>query len=465
VNRKTTAVLATKSPVLVFLKKFFKNYGAFKPSYFTEPGPFLDHLATSRPSVLIVEDSLIKSVSSAAAKFPYIAVIAGDAKKGVENAMKRRVKSYIYPPYIEKDLLYKLGSAILERRKAETLCREVKDLETVLELTHLLSRTRDPKELLYKIVTKIAEIMPVTRCSIIRADWIRKSAFVVATYEDPEVVGIKLSLKKYPEIVASISSKKPVVIKNIGTDPLMKSVRHIVTPLGIRSILVIPIFFGEEVIGTLFLRTSRAEHAFTAEEIRLLKMIANSSATALYTALLFEQVEDEKTRLEKLSVTDFLTGIYNIRYFYNRIVEEFSRSQRYDLPVSCLMLDVDYFKKINDKYGNKTGDAVLREFAQLLKNYSRKSDVLARYGGEEFIMLLPQTSFEGAVSEADRIRKCVESHTFRSLKNKDRLTVSIGIAVFPHERISTHDDLISLADHALFAAKDKGRNRIATFGE
>ena len=464
-NRKATAVLATNSPILIFLKAFFKKNKTYKPSYFTEPRPFLDHIAKDPPSALIVEESFLKSVSSKTAKFPCISLIAGDVKKGVESVIGRRVRSYLYPPYIEKDLLYKLRSVILERQKMETLCRQVTDLETVLDLTHLLSRTRDPKELLYKIVTRISEIMPVTRCSVIRADWIHKSAFVVATFEDPQVVGIKLSLKKYPEIVASLTSKKPVVIKNIETDPLMKSVRHIISPLGIRSILVIPIFFGEEVIGTLFLRTSRAEHAFSEGEIRLLNMIANASATALYSALLFEQVEDEKSRLEKLSVTDFLTGIYNIRYFYNRIMEEFSRSQRYALPISCLMLDVDFFKKINDKYGHKTGDAVLREFAQLLKKYSRKSDVLARYGGEEFILLLPQTSIEGAVSEADRIRKCVESHTFRSLKNKDSLTVSIGIAVFPHERIKTHDDLISRADHALFAAKDRGRNRIATFGE
>jgi diguanylate cyclase (GGDEF)-like protein len=465
VNRKETVVLANNNSILTFLKTFFKNHRTYKPGFFKEPDPFLDHIAKSPPSALIVEGSLLKTVAARTTRFPAISIIAGDITKGVENAISHNVKSYVYRPYIEKDLHYKLESAILDRYMLENLGREVKELEAVVTLTQFLSSTLDPKELLFRIVSKIADIMPVTRCSIIRADWLHKAAFVVASFEDPQVAGIKLSLKKYPEIVESLTSMKPVVIKNIETDPLMKSVRHILSPLGIRSILVIPIFFREKVIGTLFLRTSRAEHAFTENEIRLLNTIANASANALYNAFLFEQVEDEKSRLEKLSVTDFLTGIYNIRFFYHRIIEEFSRSQRYGLPISCLMLDIDHFKRINDRYGHKAGDTVLKEFAQLLKRYSRKSDVLARYGGEEFILLLPQTSVEGAMSEAERIRKCIADHKFRSLGNKDGLTISIGISVCPHEKIKTHDDLISFADQALFDAKNKGRNRVAIFGE
>ena len=240
----------------------------------------------------------------------------------------------------------------------------------------------------------------------------------------------------------------------------MQSVRDIIKPLGIKSILVLPIIFREKVIGTLFLRTSRKVHTFSANEVRLLNAIASASANALYNAFLFEQVEDEKTRLEKLAITDYLTGIFNIRYFYHRIIEEFSRSQRYAFPVSSLMLDIDHFKKVNDVYGHKTGDMVLKEFAQLVKKHLRKSDVFARYGGEEFIVLLPQTSLDGAVVEAERIRKCVKDHKLKSLKNKAQLTVSIGIATYPDPRIKTHDDLIACSDDALFTAKQRGRDQI-----
>ncbi len=462
-QKETAVILARSSGTLDFLKTFFGNYKTYKPRYFEKPDAFLDYVRKSPPSVVIVEGSLLGAVAAATAGLPSISIIAGNAKKGIENAIAHNVRAYLYRPYIEKDLQSKLESVILEREMIENLGREVKELEAVQTLTQLLSSTLDPKELLFKIVSKIAEIMPVTRCSVIRVDWTHTSAFVVASFEDPRVSGIKLNLRKYPEIVEALTSRRPVEIKNIETDPLMKSVKHIISPLGIRSILVIPILFRDNVIGTLFLRTSRAEHAFNESEIRLLNTVANASANALNNAFLFEQVEDEKSRLEKLSLTDFLTGIYNIRYFYHRIIEEFSRSQRYAVPISCLMLDIDHFKKINDRFGHKAGDQVLKEFAQLLKKQSRKSDVLARYGGEEFIILLPQTSHDGAMSEAERIRKIVETHAFRYLKKKEGLTISLGVAASPHDRIRTHDDLISFADQALFVAKNSGRNRVATF--
>jgi diguanylate cyclase len=117
------------------------------------------------------------------------------------------------------------------------------------------------------------------------------------------------------------------------------------------------------------------------------------------------------------------------------------------------MLDIDHFKNINDVYGHKIGDTVLQEFSKLLKRFIRKVDVLARYGGEEFIVLLPQTSMNGSLAEAERIRTSIKNHKFKSLKNKKGLTVSIGISCALHPKIKTHDDLISLADDALFEAK------------
>jgi diguanylate cyclase (GGDEF)-like protein len=343
--------------------------------------------------------------------------------------------------------------------------REVKDLEAIIDLTQWILATLDPKELLFRMVTKISEIIPVTRCSVIKVDWLHRSAFVVASFEDPDISGIKLSLGKYPEIVEALKSKKPVVIKDVTKDPLMKKVLAIIGPLGIRSILVVPIFLRSKVIGTLFIRTSRTKHSFTSQEVRLLKALADASASVLHNAFLFEQIEDEKARLEKLAITDFLTGIFNVRYFYHRIIEEFSRCQRYDLPISCLMVDIDHFKRVNDVYGHKAGDMVLKEFAGKLKKHSRKSDVVARYGGEEFVILLPQTTTEGAVAEAERIRACVKKARFKSLDGKLGLTVSIGVSTYPHEKIKTHEDLIALADDALLRAKSRGRDKVVVYGK
>jgi len=446
--------------VVDFLNSFFAGKKMYKPFYFEAPGPFLEYIDNHDPQAIIAEDSLLPSVSDRTIRFPVLALITGNIARGLETAINHHSDHYLYTPYLVQDLEYKLEKAILDRNEFSHMKHEIRELGIVAELSQLISSTLDPKEVLYRIVKKIADVMPVSRCSIIRVDWLRKSAFVVASHDDPDMVSIRLDMKKYPEIMAAFKTREPVVVKDISSDPLMKKVRKLVMSLGVKSILVIPIKVHEKIIGTLFLRTARTERTFNESEARLLNLIANTSANALYNAILFEQVEDEKSRLEKLAITDYLTGVYNVRYFYHHIIEEFNRSERYMSPVSCVMLDIDYFKKINDEYGHRTGDLVLKEFAGLLKRCSRKSNVLARYGGEEFILMMPQTSVDGALAEAERIRLSVKNHKFKSIKNKKSITVSIGISYFPHPEVKTHDELITFADDALFEAKNSGRDKV-----
>ncbi len=462
-STKTIAVIAKQKKTVDFLRAFFNKRKMYKASYFQDSGPFLAHLMKHKPAAILVEDSFLSLVDDKTTRYPIISIITGTIEKGLEKAIAHHVDRYMYLPYYEKDLAYKLERTIIERSEFDNLKRELWELSTGADISHLISMTLDPKELLFKIVQKISEAMAVSRCSIVRVDWLRKSAFVVASHEDPNIAGLKLNLKKYPEILAALSLKEPVLINNVLTDPLMKKVRDIIAPLGIKTILVVPIIFHEKVIGTLFLKTSRRKRTFNMHEIQLLKTIAKASSSALYNAFLFEQIEDEKTRLEKLAITDYLTGLYNVRYFYQRIIEEFNRAERYILPMSCLMLDIDYFKKINDVHGHKVGDQVLQEFARLLKKFTRRTDVLSRYGGEEFIMLLPQTSAQGAVIEAERIRIFIKSHKFKSLKSKGGITISIGVSYLPHSKVVAHEDLISFADDALYEAKNSGRDRVVLY--
>jgi|MudIll2142460700_1097286.scaffolds.fasta_scaffold63625_1 diguanylate cyclase (GGDEF)-like protein len=457
------AVIAQKKNIDDFLRSFFARKKVYKPYYFQDAGLFEKYIQKNTPAALITEDSFLPLIDDQITLIPVVAIITGKLEKGLDAAITHNADSYVYPPYFEKDLEYKLERLIIGRDEFEAMKREIWELGISVELSQLISSTLDPKEMLFKIVKKISDVMSVNRSSIIRVDWMNKSAFVVASHEDPNIAGLRLNLKKYPEILAALSSKEAVLISDISKDPLMKKVRDLIIPLGIKSILVIPIIFHEKVIGTLFLRTSRTSRAFDATEIELLNTIAKTSANALHNAFLFEQIEDEKTRLEKLAITDYLTGLYNVRYFYQRIIEEFNRAERYILPVSCLMLDIDRFKDINDLYGHKMGDTVLQEFSRLLKRFCRKCDVLARYGGEEFIILLPHTSLKGAFAEAERMRISIRNHKFKSLKNKKGLTVSIGISCAPHPEIKTQDELIALADDALFAAKKGGRDKVMIY--
>lgn len=462
-KKKTILIFAKNKSVLDFLEAFFKRSRKYRRLSCDSAEALLDGLSTNSPAAIITENALLPPIAGRTSETPVITLIEGSREKGIEASIAYKADLYLHRPFLDKDLEHKLQMVIGHQEATIALKQEVQNLQTINDVNQLISSTLDPEELLYRIVKKIAEIMPVTRCSIIRIDRLRKYACVVASFETPNLTAIKLSLKKYPEIEEALLNKKSVIVRDITSDPLMTSVRDIIAPLGIRSILVMPIIFEEKVIGTLFLRTSRTQHEFSENEIRLLKTISDASANTLYNAFLFAQIEGDKTRLEKLAITDYLTGIYNIRYFYHRIIEEFSRSERYALSISCLMLDIDFFKKINDSYGHKTGDAVLKEFSLLLKKCVRKSDVLARYGGEEFIVMLPQTTADGALAEAERIRNAIKSRKFKSLKNQAGMTVSIGIAAFPNTKIKNHNELISAADDALYEAKKSGRDRAIVF--
>ena len=450
---------------LKFLRSFFEGRDGYSTRFIKDKKALKRELMERMPDALIVNSpDGLEHIKPSDAGCPLIALISSNVTSGIRSVVKYDVEYYLLSPLYKEDLEHKLKVALERKSWLASLFKERKDLEALLELTYLMSSTLDPKKLLYLVVKKISDIIKVTRSSMISLDVEDKNcAHVISTFEDPETTNIRLDLRKYPEIRKSLSIKKPVIIKDALKDPLMKEVRDIITPIGIRSILVVPVIFRDEVIGTLLLRTSRSDYTFSKREIRLCTAIANASANALYNAFLYDRLGKEKTRLERLAITDYLTGIYNIRYFYHRIEEEFSRSVRYVTPLSCMMFDLDYFKNINDTYGHRIGDIILREFAQLVKRHIRKSDVFARYGGEEFILLLPQTPVKGAMAEAERLRNALKEHHFKALKENNGITVSIGIACCPHESIKTCDDLITFADNSLFTAKNKGRNQVVVY--
>lgn len=173
-----------------------------------------------------------------------------------------------------------------------------------------------------------------------------------------------------------------------------------------------------------------------------------------------------KELLEKLktfSLQDPLTGLYNYRYLIERLTSEFQRARRYVLPLSVIMLDIDYFKAINDVHGHQYGDLILKELAQCLKDYARVNDIVVRYGGEEFINLLPDTNKEGAIIFGKRLMDLIKEHIFDPKGKRIRLKVSMGISSFPEDGVDTVSDLIDAADQALHEAKENGGDRLATY--
>ena len=170
------------------------------------------------------------------------------------------------------------------------------------------------------------------------------------------------------------------------------------------------------------------------------------------------QLEDLLRQVEIMAITDQLTGIYNRRRLETVLEEEFRRTIRYKSPLACLMIDIDHFKRINDRFGHHTGDMVIKETAQIITECAREIDTVARWGGEEFIALFPQTKKEDALRSAVRIIKKVSEHKFPEISN-EQITISIGIASVPDPSIDTEEKLIHASDMALYEAKKNGRNR------
>ncbi len=162
-----------------------------------------------------------------------------------------------------------------------------------------------------------------------------------------------------------------------------------------------------------------------------------------------------------LSVTDALTGLYNRRHFEDNLEREFLRAVRYKSNLSFAIIDVDFFKKINDTYGHSCGDYVLKEIAYLILQTFRKTDLVFRYGGEEFTVIITETPLEKAVIPLERLRKSIEEYIFSYNKNKIKITVSIGVSTV-NEKVKSVHELFENADKALYQAKENGRNQIQT---
>ncbi len=171
------------------------------------------------------------------------------------------------------------------------------------------------------------------------------------------------------------------------------------------------------------------------------------------------ELADVNARLEVLAITDNITGLYNRHHFFDVVQHIFEEARRYELPLCCFMMDADDFKKLNDAHGHMFGDHVLRGIGDLLRRNTRRSDVLARYGGEEFVMVAPNTDLATATLLAERLRICVEQEEFTLGPATARVTLSLGVSSTEVVTGGPFDDLLAMADRALYLAKGAGRNR------
>ncbi len=212
----------------------------------------------------------------------------------------------------------------------------------------------------------------------------------------------------------------------------------------ISAFAVVPLLSESKVVGIL------AVENLLKDDMERFIVLSLQFALEIKKVLLYETVE-------KMAITDSLTLLWVRRHFSERLAEELQRSRRHKFEFAFLMMDIDDFKKCNDTYGHLVGDVVLKEIGRLIKENSREIDLASRYGGEEFALALPETGIEGARHVAERIRKKIEDAEFKAYDEKIKLTISIGIAVFPVDA-SDVKGIIKKSDEALYEAKRSGKN-------
>ena len=213
----------------------------------------------------------------------------------------------------------------------------------------------------------------------------------------------------------------------------------------------IPLMIEKEVVGVLNINDVDQD-SFNVGDLGFILNLSELIAMSISNAVLYEQTK-------KLAVTDGLTGISNRPNMEQSLLSEFERSKRYNSPLSIVLLDVDHFKDVNDSYGHQKGDEILVTFASVLKKFCRANDTAARYGGEEFLMILPQSNAQGAFKIAERVREEIMKMSFVGNDSKFSVTTSCGVAELNRDYMKNTDQLINVADNAMYEAKNSGRNK------
>ncbi|HUQ41594.1 MAG TPA: sensor domain-containing diguanylate cyclase [Candidatus Limnocylindrales bacterium] len=245
-------------------------------------------------------------------------------------------------------------------------------------------------------------------------------------------------------------TREPVLLNDVAKDGRAIALRGV--SLENKSAILVPLVVRDRLVGVV--RALKiGTHAYTEEHFRFAQTLALQAALAIAAAEAHEEIR-------RLSVTDELTGAYNVRHVMQRLREEMEFAKRHDDCVSLLVIDGDAMKMVNDQYGHAEGNRVLVEITGAMRGTLRVSDVLGRFGGDEFIVVLPRTTARDALITAERLRLAVAARDFRNSWGEPiRATVSVGVATYPQNG-ATPDDLFRIADRALYAAKLDGRNRV-----
>ena len=409
---------------------------------------------------------------------PVLMLSSLSAEDATATTLGLGADDFVRKPFRVKELLARIQAQLRMRallRSAREALRtteqelsrareEAESRRKLVDILHEVTGDLSSDEIYHLLARRVARALTLTHCSVILARPGDRTGMVATAYENPGLRHREVVLDRYPEIRAALDRGRPVLIEDVSASPLFDGVREMWEREGerptIRSVIALPFTLDRLQAGVFFLRRTVDEPPLTVDDVEFADTVVKAAVASIQKAQLLENAKADNARLEALAHTDPLTQLLNRRALVARLAAELDRARRYDSVVSLLMIDLDHFKQVNDRYGHPAGDVVLREIGRVLPNSLRPSDVVCRYGGEEFCLVLPDADGFGAekalASLAARLRDLRVTWDGETLGG---FSFSAGVAVLGVHG-TTFMELLAAADRALYEAKRAGRNRV-----
>jgi diguanylate cyclase (GGDEF)-like protein len=339
-------------------------------------------------------------------------------------------------------------------KKNKKIKEKIRKLNSLIYVNSIISSTLDKRQVLKDILNQTKNLMECEKSSIFLVnEKTQELYFDIVSEENEEKDMSAIRIKKGQGIAGIVwETTKSYMINNVQEDIRHNQSVDNKTQFRTRSIIATPLKINGKVIGVMEAINKNYNRKFKNFDLQIFEQLAIQASIAIQNAKLFE-----------MATIDSKTQLYVHNFFESRLIEEVDRAIRYRRPLSLVMFDIDFFKKINDTFGHQAGDLVLFEISKIIKFNCRQSDLPGRYGGEEFVTILPETDLTGAKIFAERVRTSIEKMVLDYENKKITVTISGGIAELFDNSFKNHIELIKASDSALYDSKKNGRNKITLF--